>query len=339
MSNGLGRYISDFSRQRDLSEDSAEPFLDAILAEREETPLIHLLSAWNEKGITEEEIFSIARILRERCTKISSKHSSFVDIVGTGGSASKTFNISTAAAFVVAGDGLPVAKHGNKAASSKSGSADVLAELGVKPNVEAEVAEKNLNEIGICFLFAPNFHRLSPALAKARRDLGVPTVFNCLGPLCNPAAPPHQLIGVWDEDLLIKMAGALSRFGTTRSWLVHGVEGVDEISLSGQTKVAEVVGSTVRTFEISADDFGIAPSRSVSGKLDPGESAAVIKRVLAGDSPESWESKTVQLNAAAAIFLADNGQSLLQASRRALESISKGNGLRKLEQLAEASAV
>jgi anthranilate phosphoribosyltransferase len=144
--------------------------------------------------------------MRGRMKRINSKHESFVDIVGTGGSKAKTFNVSTAASFVVAGAGVPVAKHGNKAATSNSGSADVLSELGIDPAVDAATAESCLNEIGICFMFAPNYHRLSPTLGKVRRGLGFPTIFNCVGPLCNPASAPHQLIGVWDVKLLPKMA-------------------------------------------------------------------------------------------------------------------------------------
>jgi anthranilate phosphoribosyltransferase len=151
--------------------------------------------------------------------------------------------------------GVPVAKHGNKAATSNSGSADVLSALGIEPAVNAATAERCLNEIGICFMFAPNFHRLSPTLGRVRRGLGFPTIFNCIGPLCNPASAPHQLIGVWDKSLVSTMANALARLGTRKSWIVHGEDGSDEISVSGPTFVAEVENGNVRTFELSLEIF------------------------------------------------------------------------------------
>src|SRR5205807_225756 len=151
----------------------------------DEELLAGLFGAWNQKGISANEIYAIANLLRERCIKIKSRFETFVDIVGTGGSSAKTFNVSTAAAFVVAGAGVPVAKHGNRAATSSSGSADVLKELRVKSDIDPGVAEQCLNEIGICFMFAPNHHRLSATLGRVRRGLGFPTIFNCVGPLCN----------------------------------------------------------------------------------------------------------------------------------------------------------
>src|SRR5205085_11522163 len=163
-----------------------EPFLDALLAETDEGLISDVLYEWESKNVTEDELFSLALILRKRMTRISTHHGRFVDAVGTGGSRAKTFNVSTAAAFVIAGAGVPVAKHGNRAATSNSGSADVLAELGIKADIEPLDAEKCLNKLGICFMFAPKFHSLSPVLAKVRRALDRPTIFNNLGPLCNP---------------------------------------------------------------------------------------------------------------------------------------------------------
>src|SRR5687768_14471533 len=209
----LEKYIQEFRSGNDLYADESEVFLDELITETDEFTLAEIFRAWNSKGIAGDEIFDLATIMRGRCTRVVTQHETYVDIVGTGGSSGKTFNVSTAAAFAAAGAGLPVAKHGNRAATSNSGSADVLSALGIEPAVDGRTAERCLNEIGICFMFAPNFHRLSPTLGKVRRGLGFPTIFNCVGPLCNPARAPHQLIGVWHKDLVPKMANVLARLG------------------------------------------------------------------------------------------------------------------------------
>lgn len=332
----LQKVIETFRRGRDLDDADAEVVLDALIAESDEALMADLFRAWDSKGIAEDEIYSIARIMRDRCTKVTSKHERFIDIVGTGGSRAKTFNVSTAAAFVVAGAGLPVAKHGNKAATSNSGSADVLSALGVERAVDAATAERCLNDIGICFMFAPNFHRLSPTLGKVRRGLGFPTIFNCVGPLCNPASAPHQLIGVWSEDLVPKMAGALSRLGTKRSWLVHGEDGLDEISLSGKTLVAEVKDGSVRTFEITPVDFALEARTIDSCRAGSAlESARLIADVLA-DRPSGAARSIVLMNAAAGAYVSGHAQGLEDAFRAAQESLASGAAREKLDRLAEA---
>lgn len=337
MSLLLQKYVEEFRLGRELNEADAEPVLDALITETEERSIADLLTAWYNKGIEANEIYSIAKILRERMTRVNSKHETFVDIVGTGGSKAKTFNVSTAAAFVVAGAGVPVAKHGNKAATSNSGSADVLSELGIDPAVDAGTAERCLNEIGICFMFAPNHHRLSPTLAKVRRGLGFPTIFNCVGPLCNPASAPHQLIGVWDKDLVPNMAYALARLGTKKSWIVHGKDGLDEISISGPTLVAEIVGDSVREFEISPKDCLLriqsTNGLSVSG---PAESSTMIRKVLNNELKESSAESMVLINAMAAFHLAGYAETVGDASGYAVDSIKSGHAMKKLEQLAAA---
>jgi anthranilate phosphoribosyltransferase len=275
--------------------------------------------------------------MRERCVKVVSKHNSFVDIVGTGGSKSKTFNVSTAAAFVVAGEGVPVAKHGNKAATSNSGSADVLSALGIEPASDASTAERYLNELNLCFMFAPGFHRLSPTLAKVRRGLGFPTILNCVGPLCNPASAPHQLIGVWSPELVPLMANALARLGTGKSWIVHGHDGLDEISLSEPTFVAEVEGEAVRQFEISPRDFGVEPETLDDFRVETAaESAAIIRGVLKPDRSESAAKSVVEINAAAAIYLSGHGDNVWEAMYYVFDSIRGGHAIKKLKALAEA---
>ena len=336
----LEKHIEFFREGRDLDERDARPFLDGLIGEIDEAVLADVFHAWNVKGIAEDEIYSIARIMRDRCTKIETRHETFVDIVGTGGSRTKTFNVSTAAAFVVAGVGLPVAKHGNRAATSNSGSADVLSALGIEPAVDAATAERCLNEIGMCFMFAPNFHRLSSTLAKVRRGLGFPTVFNCVGPLCNPAGAPHQLIGVWNKDMVQKIANALARLGTKRSWIVHGNDGLDEISLSGTTLVAEVVGDKVNTSEISPRDFSVEPQAIEEIRVaSVDESADLIRAVLDGRQQNTVAEDIVGINAAAAFYLTSHAESLDEGFQVAVDSIRSGNAIRKLDQLANAVKV
>jgi anthranilate phosphoribosyltransferase len=294
----LHKMLEDFRRGQELASDDAEPLLNAMISETDEPLMASVFVAWNNKEIEENEIYSIAKILRDRCTKVISRHERVIDIVGTGGSKAKTFNVSTAAAFVAAGAGVPVAKHGNKAATSNTGSADVLSALGVEPAVDAATAEKCLNEIGICFMYAPNFHRLSPTLGKVRRGLGFPTIFNCVGPLCNPAGAQHQLIGVWDKELVPKMASALARLGTKKSWIVHGCGGLDELSLSGSSVVAEVEDGSFREFEISPLDFGIAASSIDGCRCDSAEaSGAVIREIFEGASDGAAPHSIVSMNA------------------------------------------
>lgn len=330
----------NFRQGLDVHAANAEPLLDAMIGEAKEPILEGLFRAWNEKGIAEDEIYSIARIMLGRCTKIRSRHERFVDIVGTGGSQSKTFNVSTAAAFVVAGAGVAVAKHGNRAATSNSGSADVLSALGIDPAVDAASAERSLNEIGICFMFAPNYHRLSPTLGNVRRDLGFPTIFNCVGPLCNPASAPHQVIGVWSKDMLPKMANALARLGTKRSWIVHGENGLDELSVIGKTFVDEIKGPEVETFELDPEDFGVKREAIDDLRVETSEhSAAMIRDVLDPTRDEFAARSLVKINAAAAIFVADGAETLLEAHQLSTESIRSGRAIMKLNQLADASKI
>lgn len=340
MSSILKHQFTEFRSGRDLGPDDAEEFLDALIYDTDEALLANVFRAWNEKGIAEDEIYSVAKILRSRMKAIHSRHELFVDIVGTGGSKAKTFNVSTAASFVVAGTGIAVAKHGNKAATSNTGSTDVLSELGIDPTVGPDVAEMCLNEIGIAFMFAPNFHRLSQTLAKVRRGLGFPTIFNCVGPLCNPASAPHQLIGVWNKELVTKMANALARLGTKRSWIVHGDDGLDEISINGRTMVVEVEGRTVREFTIEPEHFGIAPAglRDLRSN-DAVHSGKTIRNVLIGKPDSSAAKDIVLVNAAAAIHIATGNSDLKASMTVAAEAVNVGKAFRKLEELASAIPV
>jgi len=335
MDNQLRTFLKILIGGRDLSEDEAGKFFALLQSETEnENLLAAALIALEAKGATAEEIYAMAKIMRSRCVKVKSENEIFVDLVGTGGSQVKTFNVSTAAAFVIAGAGVAIAKHGNRAATSSSGSADVLAELGVNVAVEAEIAEKCLNEIGICFLFAPKFHSLSPVLAKVRREIGVPTIFNLLGPICNPADAPHQVIGVWRKDLVETTARVLAVLGAKKTWIVHGSDGLDEITLNGATFVAEVADGNVKQFEISPNDFGLRNSALENlCVFTPAESANLIREILGGETANETARNLVLINAAAAIYVSGKTENLMDAFDLAKESLESGKALRKLESL------
>jgi len=289
------------------------------------------------KGETVEELTGMAEAMRARAVRIKTRHERFIDTAGTGSSAAKTFNVSTAAAFVIAGAGLPVAKHGSRAATSRSGSADVLSALGVGVFVEAAVSERCLNEFGMCFMFAPLYHGATARVAGVRRELGVHTTFNLLGPLTNPAGAPRQIIGVWHASLVEPLARTLAALGTERAWIVHGRDGLDEITISDKTLVAEAKGGEVYTFEIAPEDFGIA--RENLEELRGGDAemnARIIQSVLAGERRDAARSLVVA-NAAGALHVGGAAANLPEATELAAHSIDSGAALDKLQQLVEAT--
>ena len=333
MSDAIRHYIREFRSRRDVDPYQAEAFFDIILAEKDEDVLVDLLTAWAAKGATEDEIYRFAKILRDRMKRVDTHGLECVDIVGTGGSNVKTFNVSTAAAFVVAGTGIPVAKHGNKAATSLSGSADVLTTLGIDVDISPKRAEEDLQEFGICFMFAPRHHALSPTLARARTRVGAPTIFNCLGPLCNPAGALFQLIGVFDEKLRLKMARVLALLGTKHSWIVNNLGSLDEIGLKGVTHVVDVDVQGVRTIEVTADDFGIHDEGDVPLDLTSLESASLIIDLLDNAAKGSASERLVLINAAAAIHIAGRARDLKEAYSIAEESVRSGAAFEKLTAL------
>jgi anthranilate phosphoribosyltransferase len=331
----LHHYLDELRARIDVDPDEAETLFDALITSEDQSLLAETLSAWNDKGTTVDELFAFASIMRARMKSIDSGRSDVVDIVGTGGSQTKTFNVSTAAAFTIAGAAIPVAKHGNRAATSNSGSADVLSILGVDIDTDPDAAESDLHEHGICFMFAPRYHALSATLAAARRSLCRPTIFNNLGPLCNPASAAHQVIGVWDVDIMEKTAAALSRLGTTRSWIVHGENGLDEIALKGKTYVAQTENGKIDRFEITAADFGVYTlGNDLPSKCTAEESAATIREVLSGGLKDRDAERLVLINAAAAIFVAGRAKTLADAYAVAEGSIRSGAAAAKLALLA-----
>lgn len=335
----LGHYLEEFRLGCDIDPAEAETLFDALISSENAFLMAELLSAWNEKGTTGDELFAFASIMRDRMKRIVSTHETFVDAVGTGGSKAKTFNVSTAAAFVIAGAGVPVAKHGNRAATSNSGSADVLSTLGIDVDIDPRETERHLTEHGICFMFAPRFHSLSPTLAAVRRSIGRPTIFNNLGPLCNPASAPHHVIGVWDEDMLETTGKVLGRLGTNRSWIVHGKTGLDEIALKGTTHIAEVDGQNIDRFEITASDFGVYTlGNDLPISCTPEESARTIRSILDNEMKERDAERLVLINAAAAIYVSGRAATLPAAYQEAEHSVRSGAAARKMHILLNETA-
>jgi len=288
------------------------------------------------RGETPGEIATAARTLREQMIRLVPVSGPVVDTCGTGGDDLGTFNISTAAAFVVAGAGLPVVKHGNRAVSSRSGSADVLRALGVPIDSGVEWAHRCLDRIGFAFCFAPHFHPGMAHVAALRRKLGIRTIFNLLGPLANPAGADYQLIGVGSVELFETLTGAVAELGPRRTILVCGHDGLDEVSLAGPTRVHIVEGEQYRSEEWTRKDFGLDPVHPQDIRADgPEESAAIIRRVLDGEPGPAM--RIVLANAAAAMFAANAVKNLREGVDRAEQSIRSGKAKRVLEQMTEHS--
>lgn len=322
-----------------LSLEEMGRTMDLVIQGRcPEEDVARLLLALRHKGETVDEVAGAAAALRKHVTPIRTSRPDVLDTCGTGGDGSRTFNISTAAALVAAAAGVPVAKHGNRAVTSRSGSADVLAALGV--NIEADVAcvEACLEELGICFCFAPLLHQAMKHVAPVRKRLGVPTIFNLLGPLANPAGASLQLLGVGRQEIQPLLAQALGRLGTRRAIVVHGLEGLDEVSLSGPTLAAQVSSDGVHWFQWEPADFGV-PVQPMDELVveGPEHSAEVIRGVLAGRRGPARD--VVILNAAAALWVAGRAQSPIECARLAAEAIDSGAAQGLLARLAEHTRV
>ncbi|HEV7799372.1 MAG TPA: anthranilate phosphoribosyltransferase [Pyrinomonadaceae bacterium] len=339
MPNSVLRYhLTRLLNREDLNRREASAVLEAMLADdASDAQIAATLVALAAKGETVAELAGMTEALRQRALKVSSCREAFIDTAGTGSSRAKTFNVSTAAAFVIAGAGLAVAKHGNRAASSKSGSADVLTALGVNVSALARVTEDCLNELGICFMFAPLYHGATARVAGIRRELGIHTTFNLLGPLSNPAAAPRQVIGVWRKDLVELLANVLAALGTVRAWVVHGEDGLDEITLTGKTFVADAQKGKVKTFEIGPQDFGLEPGALDHLRGGDAEgNAQIIREVLSGERRDEARGLVV-INAAAGLFVGGKADALNEAARLAEASIDSGAARKKLDDLARAT--
>jgi anthranilate phosphoribosyltransferase len=324
----------------DLDRAIAEAAMDAILDGRaSDAQIAGLLTALRMKGETVDELVGFARAMRRRAAALFPAGrprvaGPLVDTCGTGGDASGTFNVSTAAAFVVAGAGVAVAKHGNRSISSRCGSADVLEALGVHIELAPERVAAAIEQVGIGFLFAPAVHASMKHAMRARRELRTRTAFNLLGPLTNPAGASAQVVGVFQGEFTELVAAALAELGCGRAFVVHGADGMDEISLSGETLVAELGGGTVRSYTVVPEDFGLrrAPSEALAGG-DAATNARIIRRIFRGEFGPPRD--IVIANAAAALVAAGKARDWLDGVRLAAESIDSGAAGGTLDALVE----
>jgi anthranilate phosphoribosyltransferase len=321
-----------------LKRAEAEAAMQELLSGRVETPeIVRLLEALNRRPIEVQELAGFASVMRRHATRVFAegqvRPANMVDTCGTGGDGANTFNISTAAAIVAAAAGARVAKHGNRAASSRSGSADVLEALGVRIDLPFERYGQAIREIGIGFLFAQAAHKATRHAAPARKQVGVRTVFNLLGPLTNPAGAQSQVLGVFSEDVIDVVAATLAELNVERAFVVHGAGGLDEISLAGETMVAEVRGGAVRRFTVTPEEFGVerAPLESIRGGT-AAENAALIERILEDEAGPARD--IVVINAAAALVAAGVADSFREAAGLASFVISSGAASEKLAKLA-----
>lgn len=315
-----------------LTMEQAAGVMDEIMS-GEATPAQFgaFVTALRLKGETVEEIAGMAQVMRERAVPVAAS-GPVVDTCGTGGDGSQTFNISTTVAFVVAGAGLKVAKHGNRGMSSGCGSADVLEQLGVKIDLGAREVENCLDQVGIGFMFAPIFHPAMKYASAPRREIGIRTVFNILGPLTNPAGANAQMLGVADSSLTLKMAEVLKLLGCQHALVVHGEDGLDEITLGGRTTVCELNKGVIKGYSINPEDFGFprASVESLKGG-SPQHNADTLLRVLKGEKGPRRD--IVLLNAAAALVAGDKAQTMEDGIALARETIDSGRALEKLEGL------
>ena len=321
----------------DLSRGEMTDAMNQIMSgEATDAQIGAFLIALRVKGECVDEIAGAASVMREKATPIVTRHDVIVDTCGTGGDHSGTFNISTTAAFVAAGAGLCVAKHGNRAATSQCGSADVLGALGVNIEASPETVNRCLDDVGIGFLFAISLHGAMKYAIGPRREIGARTIFNALGPLSNPAGATRQVVGVYSAALTETLAGVLGTLGSERAFVVHGSDGLDEMTLTGPTRVSELKNGSISTYDVSPGEFGLAqaPADALKGG-DADYNAEITRLILNGE--EGPRRDIVLLNAAAAIVAGDKARDLNEGVQVAAEVIDSGKALEKLEGLVAAS--
>ncbi len=329
--------ISRLIERQDLSSEEAEQVMGAIMGgNTPQSQVGAFLTALRMKGETPEEIAAFAGVMRRNAvTVVPAIQKTLVDTCGTGGDGAHTFNISTASAFVAAGAGVPVVKHGNRSVSSSCGSADVLSALGVNLAVDPKKLAGIVEQVGIAFFFAPNHHPAMRHVMPVRQELGYRTVFNILGPLANPAGAQAQVLGVYDPGLTKTMAEVLRLLGLSRAMVVHG-SGLDEITTTGETAVCELGAGNIRSYSLDCRTFGIAPaSRSDLRGGDVKENGRIIREILAGDRGAGRD--IVLMNAGAAIYVGGQAQDLHDGIARAATSIDSGSAVARLDALVDAT--
>lgn len=320
----------------DLDYDTAKTVMEEMMSgNAEQAQMGAFLSALRMKGETVEEITACAAVMREKAKKIVPSMD-VLDIVGTGGDEANTFNISTISSFVIAAGGVPVAKHGNRSVSSKCGSADVLEALGVKIDLTAEQTKQVLDEIGIGFLFAPTYHSSMKYAAPVRKEIGIRTIFNILGPLSNPAGATMELMGVYDENMVEPLANVMNKLGVKRAMVVHGHDGLDEITLCDTTTVCEIADGKINSFFLSPEQMGLkrCKKEELLGGL-PAENAQIALSILQGEKGPRRD--VILLNAAVCLYMNHNDMTLRDCVKLAAELIDSGKAMEKLQQMIEVS--
>lgn len=322
---------------KDLEFDTARRAMEEIMEGRAtQAQIASFLIALRMKGESISEITACASVMRDKAVRIR-PGMDVMDIVGTGGDEAGTFNISTTSAFVVAAGGVPVAKHGNRSVSSRSGAADVLEKLGVNIQIPSGQSRAILEEIGLCFMFAQSYHSSMKYAAPVRKELGVRTIFNILGPLANPAGASMQLMGVFDEKLTEPLAQVLSNLGVKRGMVIHGCDGLDEATLAAETKVAEISGEALKVYYITPEEFGFKRcSRNELLGGDAEENADITREILSGKE-QGAKRDVVLLNSAMALYLGGKGDSVQSCVPLARDIIDNGAALNKLEQFVRLS--
>ena len=332
----MNEYIKKLIEGQDLTIQEANAAMDTIMSgEATSAQIGSYLTALRMKGETIEEITGCAKGMRERCIQLVGK-GDLMDIVGTGGDCTNTFNVSTVSSFVVAAGGVKIAKHGNRSVSSKCGSADVLEALGVKLDLTKEQNESVLEKTGICFMFAPIYHSAMKYVAAPRKELGVRTIFNILGPLANPAYANLQVMGVYSEELVEPMAKVLSNLGVKRAMVVHGADGVDEVSICGLTKVCEVREDGLRSYMINPEELGLrlAKPEEIKGGLAE-ENKEIALSILRGE--KGAKRDMVLINSAVALYTALDDITLKECVEMAAELIDSGKALEKMQDFVNAT--
>jgi len=325
-------YIERVTEGTDLTLEEARDAASIVFEDATEAQIGALLSSLRAKGETETEIAGFAQGMRAAARTISPDRGTLVDTCGTGGDDYDTINVSTTSAIVVAGAGVPVAKHGNYSVSSSSGSADVLEEVGVTVDAEPPAVEGHIEDIGIGFMLAPVFHPAMKAVIGPRKELGMRTIFNVLGPLTNPAGADAQVVGVYDPDLVPVLARALTQMDVDRALVVHGA-GLDEIAIHDETRVAEVSGGDISEYTLTPEDIGVeqAPIDAVAGG-QPAENAADMRAIVEGEA-DGPKRDIVLANAGAAIYVGGGADSLADGVERAAQAIDDGDAAATLDEL------
>lgn len=333
----IEQFTAKLGRKEDLSAFEMTSSMKSIMSGQETTEdIAAFLLGLAEKGETVEEIVSAVKVMRSLAVPVNPGPGSILDTCGTGGDRKGTFNISTTAAFVAAGRGITVAKHGNKAVSSTCGSADVLKQLGISISMPVERIEACLRQVGIAFLYAPDFHPAMRFASEARKKLGRRTIFNIMGPMSNPAGATHQLVGVFSADLMRIVVDVLAELGTRRALVIHSKDGLDEISTAGVTMVCESRGRDVKCYDITPEMSGlprVSAEDLIGGSVE--ENAAIVLDILTGKKGPKRD--IVLLNAAGAIYAADGADSMEKAMRFAADSIDSGAAMKKFMALKEFS--